>query len=316
MKKFLKELVLIFAVILLLAITINYRFGKNYYNHYELQYRELVAPKKKIDGIILGTSHATHGIRPEVLDSLGLGFYNFSMNGGNPEFYWNWYTNIFSPCHPKPAYCIWATDWFLFDTVWVWRKYEQDSEYFPDSIFYANMKSGVYNSRSLVLNRIPFTKYKTFKDLSNLFRKYDESQFIISKYKDGFLPYWPKKIEQFKDRYVNKLKDFYKISPWQQHYFEMLVHRMMTDGIKVILINTPEYGSKIEEYKKIITYDYLDSFAKKNDIPFLNYNLRNRGPINDDKNMFTDWGHLDDEGSKVFSEILRADLDSIVNLTR
>src|SRR6185295_4731084 len=77
MKKFLRELVIIFAVILLLAIIINYRFGKNYYNHYELQYKELVTPKKKIDGIILGTSHGTHGIRPEVLDSLGIGFYNF-----------------------------------------------------------------------------------------------------------------------------------------------------------------------------------------------------------------------------------------------
>jgi hypothetical protein len=52
--------------------------------------------------------------------------------------------------------------------------------------------------------------------------------------------------------------------------------------------------------KKIITYNYLESFAKKNDIPFLNYNLRNRGPINDDKNMFTDWGHLDDEEVSCF----------------
>jgi len=32
--------------------------------------------------------------------------------------------------------------------------------------------------------------------------------------------------------------------------------------------------------------------------------------------MFTDWGHLDDEGSKQFSEILRRDLDSVINLTR
>jgi len=47
MKKFLKELAMIFAVILLLVIVINYSFGKNYYNHYELQYKEIVYPKKK-----------------------------------------------------------------------------------------------------------------------------------------------------------------------------------------------------------------------------------------------------------------------------
>jgi len=316
MKKFLAELGGLFLIILLLAAIINYDFGKNYYNHYELQYREIAEQKKAIDGIILGTSHGTHGIRPEVLDSLGIRFYNFSMDGGNPKFYWNWYTNIFAPNHPRPAYCIWATDWFLFDTVWLWRQYEQDSEYFPDSVFYANLKSAEYDRRSLILNRIPFTKYKSYKDIPNLFRQYDESQFIISKYKDGFLPYWPKKIVRFKNRYINKLKDNYKISSWQQHFFENLVQRMTSDGIKVILINTPEYGSKNEEYKKIIALNYLDSFAQKNGLPFLNYNLGNRCPINDDKDLFTDWGHLNDKGSELFSVILRKDLDSIINKGR
>ncbi len=316
MKKFLKEFGIFFLIILLLGVIINYSLGKNYYNHFELQYKEIVDPKKKIDGIILGTSHGTHGIRPQVLDSIGIGFYNFAMNGGNPEFYWNWYTNVFAPNHPKPGYCVWATDWFLFDTVWVWRKYEQDSEYFPDSLFYANLKSTDYNTRSLILNRVPFTKYKTVKDIPNIFRRYDESQFIVSKYKDGFLPYWPRKIEKFKDRYTNKLKDIYKISRRQQQFFEKLVERMSIDGIKVILINTPEYGSKNEEYEKIIAFNYLDSFAKKIGIPFLNYNLGKRHPINDDKELFTDWGHLNDKGSQVFSAILRKDLDSLINERR
>ena len=312
MKRFLKDFAILFVIVLLLAVVINYIFGKRYYNHYELQYKEIVDHKKKIDGIILGTSHGTHGIRPQVLDSLGIGFYNFSMNGGNPQFYWNWYTNIFAPNHPKPKYCIWATDWFLFDTVWVWRQYEQDSEYFPDSIFYANLKSSEYSTRSLILNRIPFTKYKSYKDVPNLFRPYDESQFIISKYEDGFLPYWPQKIEKFKNRYTNLLKDIYKISARQQYFFESLVKKMKNEGIQVVLINTPEYGSKKEDYEKIIAFNYLDSFAQKNDIPFLNYNLEKRNPINDVKELFTDWGHLNDKGSLLFSMILRNDLDSII----
>jgi hypothetical protein len=91
---------------------------------------------------------------------------------------------------------------------------------------------------------------------------------------------------------------------------------MTSDGIKVILINTPEYGSKDEEYKKIIALNYLDSFAKKNGLPFLNYNLSKRCPINDDKDLFTDWGHLNDQGSQLFSVILRKDLDSILNKRR
>ena len=91
---------------------------------------------------------------------------------------------------------------------------------------------------------------------------------------------------------------------------------MKIDGIKVILINTPEYGSKKEEYEKIIAFNYLDSFAQKNGIPFLNYNLEKRYPINDDKELFTDWGHLNDKGSQLFSAILRKDLDSLINERR
>ena len=316
MKKFLNDFGIFFLIVLLLAVVINYCFGKRYYNHYELQYNEIIKHTKKIDGIILGTSHGTHSVRPQVLDSLGIGFYNFSMNGGNPKFYWNWYNNIFAPHHAKPKYCIWATDWFLFDTVWVWRQYEQDSEYFPDSVFYANLKDPEFNSRSLILNRLPFTKYKSYKDVPNLFRHYDESQFIISKYKDGFLPYWPEKIAKFKNRYTNKLKDVYKISPRQQFFFENLVLKMKTDGIEVIFINTPEYGSQKEEYKRIATFSYLDSFASRNNIPFLNYNLEKRQPLNDNKDLFTDWGHLNDKGSLVFSRVLRRDLDSIINNSR
>lgn len=312
MNKFLKEFGVFLLVMLAIALVINYRFGKSYYSHFELQYKETVTPQKRIDGIILGTSHGAHGLRPEVLDSTGKSFYNFAMNGGNPEFFWNWYTNIFRPYHPRPLYCIWATDWFLFDTAWVWRHYEQDSEYFPDSVFYANVRSKSYDRRSLILNRIPFTKYKTVKDLPNLFRPYDESQYVISKYKDGFLPYWPRKIEKFKDRYNNKLKDIYQISARQQGFFEDLVKRMQDDGIKLIMINTPEYGSTVEEYKKIKGLLYLDDFARKNNIPFLNYNLERRNDVFENKDLFTDWGHLGEEGSLVFSMILRRDLDSLL----
>lgn len=313
MKKFLNEFGIFFLIIALLAVVINYCFGKRYYNHYELQYKEIVEHKKKIDCIILGTSHGTHGIRPEILDSMGVGFYNFAMNGSSPEFYWNWYTNVFAPNRPKPKYCIWATDWFLFDTVWLWRQYEQDSEYFPDSVFYANLRSSDYKRQSLILNRIPFTKYKSYKDLPNLFRRYDESQFIISKYKDGFLPYWPQKVEKFKDRYKNKLKDYFTISTRQQQIFEKLVQRMKDDGIQLIFVNIPEYGSRKTDYERIATFQYLDSFARKNDISFLNYNLEKRTPISDEKDLFADWGHLNDKGSREFSMILRKDLGSIMH---
>ena len=313
MKKFLREFGLFCLIILALALVINYCFGKRYYTHYELQYKEILENSKKIDCIILGTSHGTHGIRPEVLDSLGLGFYNFAMNGSNPEFYWNWYTNVFAPNHPRPKYCIWATDWFLFDTVWLWRQFEQDSEYFPDSVFYAAVKNPAYNRQSLILNRIPFTKYKSYKDLPNLFRRYDESQFIISKYKDGFLPYWPAKVEKYKDRFNNKLKNYYTISARQQQIFEKLVKRMKDDGIQPIFVNIPEYGSQKADYEKITAFHYLDSFAIKNNIPFLNYNLEKRTYISDKKELFADWGHLDDRGSWEFSMILRKDLSSIMH---
>ena len=71
--------------------------------------------------------------------------------------------------------------------------------------------------------------------------------------------------------------------------------------------------SKKEEYEKIAGLNYLDSFAKQNHIPFINYNLEKRSPICDDKDLFTDWGHLNEKGSLEFSVMLRKDLDSILH---
>lgn len=312
MRKFLKEILIFTTILLTLALIINYRLGHNYYNHYELQYHEITANKKKIDCIIIGTSHATHGIQPALLDSLGIGFYNFAMNGSSPEFYENWYTNVFKPSGLKPKYCIWATDWFLFDTTWLWRKYEQDSEYFPDSIFYANLWRSEYDKFSLVFNRVPFIKYKSVSDLPNIFRSYEESQFIISKYKDGFLPYWPAKVEKYRNRFVNNLKNTYTISSKQKKIFESLVHLMKQDGIQLVFVNIPEYGANQKDYAQIKSFQYLDSFAIKNGVSFLNYNLGKLTFISEDTSYFADWGHLNEKGSIAFSRILRDDLRQIL----
>jgi lysophospholipase L1-like esterase len=126
------------------------------------------------------------------------------------------------------------------------------------------------------------------------------------------LPYWPKKVEKFRNRFRNTLKDAYLTSERQQHIFEKLVAEFYADGIQPIFINTPEYGSTVADYRKIRSIEYLDSFAKKNKIPFLNYNLERRTPISDDKALFADWGHLNEQGSLVFSKILYHDLDSLL----
>ncbi len=97
------------------------------------QFYELYTNTVSADIIILGTSHATHGINPKYLEeeNTGYKFFNFALNGSNPTYYYNWYTKLFKETeYPKPKMIIMSVDWFMFDDGWLWRRLEHDDS--PD----------------------------------------------------------------------------------------------------------------------------------------------------------------------------------------
>ncbi len=97
------------------------------------QYYELFTQTVAADILILGTSHATHGINPKFLEDKNPDhtFYNFALNGSNPTYYYEWYTGLFAEAgYPKPKMIVMCVDWFMFDDGWLWRRIANDDN--PD----------------------------------------------------------------------------------------------------------------------------------------------------------------------------------------
>jgi hypothetical protein len=128
---FLKKIGLFLSILLLILIALDFWMDRELNPHYALQYREVFDPKVKANVIILGASHATHGINPKYLEDDRLRVYNFSLNGASPSFNLKWYKKIFQPRYPPPQYVIYGVHWGMFDEGLLQRKIEQDSKYYP-----------------------------------------------------------------------------------------------------------------------------------------------------------------------------------------
>ncbi len=108
-----------------------YQQYKNRWSYHDYgQFYEVFEQVYSADTIIIGTSHATHGINPKYLDEANEGhsFYNFALNGSNPTYYVNWYDIAFEEAdYPQPKNIIMCVDWFMFDDGWLWRNIFYDT---------------------------------------------------------------------------------------------------------------------------------------------------------------------------------------------
>jgi len=295
MKKYLTHL-LCFAILIAFSfflINILQKFYNTDPAHYKLQYENVISQNDNTEGIILGTSHATHAIRPTILDQTGIHFYNYALDGANPKFYFNWYNELFKDKNPK--YCIIAFDWFMFDDSWLWRNFEQDSEYFPFNVFYKLLrKTDKFNIEDLIVNRFPFIKYKK-NIISSLKLKKGDIRFNPIDYDRGFIPF---NIPFDSANYKSNLK--YKINKSQLKIFKFLVAQMYTEGIEIIFVMIPEFGIKKNEYLKMQSIKIINEISQKYNIPILNFNTTLRSSINENIFDFSDWGHMNKKGSIIF----------------
>ncbi|MBF0449796.1 MAG: hypothetical protein HQK75_03765 [Candidatus Magnetomorum sp.] len=257
--------------------------------------------------IIMGTSHATHGVRPSYINLPEMIGYNFALNGSNPEFYYKWYTQLFKKTYVKPEFIIFCIEWFLFDEKKLWRRYEQDSEYFPFHIFIDNLLDDkAYDIKMLLLNRFPFTKHKKASDLVYLVHHKPNTRFPLDEFDRGFIPYesgkHPNSVEDIKEL----------ISLKQLIFFVKLIDLLVNEGNKLIFVNLPEYGH-IKKYENVISFDIFNEISNNHGIPMLNYNIDKRTDINQQRDNYSDWEHLNSKGSKEFSTVLRRDLAGILS---
>lgn len=290
---------------LLFAVLLSAWMDKGVTTHYDLQYEEAVHPKVNANLLILGASHATHGINPRYVESDDLRVYNLAFNGGNPLFYLKWYEKVLSRYYPRPSHILYAADWFMFDEGRLARRFEQDSKYFPLRLLIEELRnSGAFET--LLLNR--FTLIRDRKKLRSLLfkkRKYEDF-YVMSKYYKGFVPFEAKRGPQ-KGKRVSITH-----CSGQLKAFEAVLDRFERDRIKVILVQVPEYIPGRESPAIGENRDRLTRIARERRLPFLDYNGERTSDINFERAFYSDWGHLNEKGSEMFSRRLRQDLQGLL----
>jgi len=305
MGMFLKRIGLFLSILLLILIAMDYWMDRELNPHYPLQYSEVFNPKVRANMIILGASHATHGINPRYLEADHLKVYNFSLNGAGPSFNLKWYKKIFQPHYPQPQYVIYGVHWGMFDEGLLQRKIEQDSKYFPlrflfngfmDSEWFRNLET----VKRLLLNRFAIIRGR--KQLASRLFRGTQEVYLLSGYYNGFIPYERKGA-------LNKKKDVKpKNSRVQIRAFEELLDELKRNKIKVVFVHVPGYLPAHDASNLYDGMQLLNKIAEEREIPFLDYETKRVTNINTDPSMFSDWIHLNEKGSEAFSKLLNEDL--------
>lgn len=279
--------------------------------HYKYHFDEIYHPKFKANSIVIGTSHASNSVMPDLLSSEQHRFFNFALNGSNPSYDLNWYEKVFQPNYPKVELCLMEYNWLLFDTSWLNRKFIQDAEYYSSKLFRQLLFVGSKSDGiDLIMNRYPILKYrKGFKNLENLIlSNRGNDLFPDESYQHGYISY----NIQRDSVHWSPLSLNNKINYRQIEAFDKLLDILQHDGIQTILFMPPEYGILLEDYLKMGALKSIDSVARVHQVVQLNYNTVLRSSFNQDSSNFVDWGHLSSAGAKIFSEKLKRDVDSLM----
>ena len=301
MKKYLAQ-VLIFGVVFLIPCFLLNVYHKKQTNdppHYSQVFSEIEENQNNSNGIVIGSSQSGFSVKPSLLDIKDYKFYNFSMNGGGPNYFLNWYNHFFSKGPVKPKVCIYSVNSFMFEEGYLWRYFEVDSEYLSMNRFFKlffNPKT--IDTKLLIQNRIPLFKYR-----NNVFEKIQYFKYDLSTFDKGYISMetYAKSLAKYNPKNPRN----FKFTEKQKNAFEDLIQHLQDDGIKVILVNTPEFGLNVEDYLDAQGMDYLISFSKQKNIPFINFNMEHRDEVfNCNAQNFSDWVHLSPQGSKIFSKEL------------
>jgi len=348
--------------------------------HYYGQYYELFEQVYAADTLIIGTSHAAHGVHPLYLDEAfaDRNFFNFALNGATPSYYLKWYDILKKEAeYPLPKTVIWCVDWFMCDSGWLWRRIsydepadgalgmmraihagdapgeqirqeegdspsvtlpaaektlwekvkEADPKNLDDLMTVLMTNIPVFSSRDrlpemaawLFSEKEPVPSPLTDEELAEISSGYagdtqlpvyeheeiPGNSFRTHKYYKGYIPYEvPYGGEQ------GTVGCSFHPEEWDA--FLALLEDFREDGVQVILVQVPEYSGAASADR--ITYNgKIAQIAQQYDLSFLNYNDQLLSPINDDALNFSDWGHLNENGSIAFSKKLAEDLAPLLN---
>jgi hypothetical protein len=299
---------LFLSILIIILVVMNFWMDREGNPHYPLQYEEVFHPKVNADMVILGASHATHGINPKYLEKDHLKVFNFALNGAGPYFYLKWYEKIFQRCYRKPAYVLYGVHWVMFENHTLQRQLEHDSKYFPRYFLFEEFRD-LKTMKTLILNQFAFVRErkKLPYRLARLFEKHrGGSVYVLSKYYNGFVPY-ERKGRLDKKKGSKPQNDIVQIRA-----FEELLDELGKNKIQVIFAHIPGYLPARDDSDISESIQLIHKIAEERKIPFLDYETERITSINTDPRLFSDWVHLNEKGSEAFSKLLRSDLELLL----
>ncbi len=305
MKVFIKNCLLFSFLLLTIFTAISYLQENQdiIHQHYQKQYREAFRGRKQYQNIIIGTSQALHSIKPSIIDSCGLSFYNFGLNGANPKFCEQWYNEIYRSYNQPPKHLILTVNWFWFDGSLLKRQFEQDAAYFPQSLFWKIVwNKPMQEWKDLFYNRYAFLKYRSsFKTmLTGNKRSWGIDERAFDR---GFAPLYFEKKPNFKEK-LTPLIDSNQVVA-----FKKLLKQLKQENVKVILIFTPEYLlAQQTQYKASETIQLIEKIADENQIPIIDFNRPAYDYLYETKQNYADNIHLNHQGAIKFSQALAEEL--------
>jgi hypothetical protein len=312
MKKFIiRSLVfafLLFSFFLVVDIYLSNKLKKSHDFQGEIEvWDDIYKGEINSELLIYGSSRAWVHVDPNIIkDTLKIESYNFGMDGQN---FWLQYLRHkkFLKYNNPPKKIILCTDVFSF------AKNENlygMNQFLPFMLFDFDIVSytSKYNGFDIADYFIPLIRYygKINGNNSVFNTNFNSNQ----KYRDrgyrGMEKEWNDDFSKAKIKNPNySINCDFEIV----NLFDKFLTDCEKDGIKVYLVNTPEYieGQKYVTNRKQIL-NKIEFYSKKHNLPFLNYS---DDDICHNKDYFYNSTHLNKKGAEIFSRKLASDLKSL-----
>lgn len=259
----------------------------------ELQLRRLLAPGGPPRDVILGPSHAAHGIDPRRLAEGS--FENFGLDGAGPGYLLGLY-RLARRVRP-PARAILVAPAFMFRRDALYRRLEHDAEHLAAVDALALALAPGTRLDLLLFNRFAFLKYRPFLG-AGVPAAFTEASWQTR----GFMPY----RGQHARPWVPEPNFHNPADPAEEAAFAALLDALRTDGVRAVVVQAPLYRPvailRPAEDARLV------ALVASRGFPLLNYPADPGCPIGDDAADFWDWSHLGERGAARFSERLSRDL--------
>ena len=306
MKRFLVKVVVWLLIFSLAVFLLNLGFEKRLE---QCSNRTMIEHCPEYDLLIVGSSRAKYHIDPYVMDSiLGVNSFNIGIDNSQIDYHTVRIQHYLSLCAKPPSTIIWCIDFmtmgqsvgyasdFSFPFAFYNKEFAkaliQESEFYKD----------VYGLTFGALPQYLFHRY-----LWN--RQLEFPSLIVSNMKNGSKGYfglcdpWDGTAFNIIDT-INA-----ECHPQTKIIFEKELGVLEKDGINVILVYTPLFYQVLDKIVNLNEQKRVtDSIASHFNIPILDYTSCY---LSKDSSYFCNAQHLNSQGSKLFSEMLARNLDSL-----